>query len=281
MSRPSREHHDVSAATTPDSPSPASGRHPAEAYRRLARSASAPDLSLGLRLAFIRTFAIPSISRVLCQSGQLLRQPRDRADSTSRLVYQLIEFGFDSPQGKSALRRVNQVHSRFQISNDDMRYVLASFAVVPTRWIQRYGRRPLDESEVEATYDFYRELGRHLGIIEIAGSYREMAAWLDDYEAAQAVPNAATTRLLSVNGEQLHHHLGGPLRWRRTAATVMFGRSVRRASGIAEPSCLIRMAVHVYLVAKARQAGVLSRVARATLALRAVDEGCGGRPAGC
>ena len=42
--------------------------------------------------------------------------------------------GFDSDEGKTAIRRINQMHRSYDISNDDLRYVLATFVVVPKRW---------------------------------------------------------------------------------------------------------------------------------------------------
>ena len=35
------------------------------------------------------------------------------------------------------------MHAMYDITNDDIRYVLATFVVVPKRWMDDYGFRPL------------------------------------------------------------------------------------------------------------------------------------------
>ena len=34
---------------------------------------------------------------------------------------------------------MNQMHGAYAISNEDLRYVLAAFVVVPVRWLRDYG----------------------------------------------------------------------------------------------------------------------------------------------
>ena len=64
-----------------------------------------------------------------------------------------------------------------------MRYVLSTFVVVPLRWVQRWGWRQHTEVEKVATAEYYRELGRHMGIRGIPGTWREFEDLLDGYEA--------------------------------------------------------------------------------------------------
>ena len=40
---------------------------------------------------------------------------------------------------------MNQMHGAYAISNDDMRYVLSTFVVIPMRWLDRFGWRPMSE----------------------------------------------------------------------------------------------------------------------------------------
>ncbi len=68
-------------------------------------------------------------------------------------------MGYDSPEGRRAIRRMNQIHGRFEISNDDFLYVLSSFVFEPIRWNARFGWRPLIEAERLASFHFWLEVG--------------------------------------------------------------------------------------------------------------------------
>ena len=61
---------------------------------------------------------------------------------------------------------MNQMHGAYDISNDDMRYVLSTFVVTPVRWLAEFGWRPFTPHEVEAWTHYYRAVGRHMGIQE-------------------------------------------------------------------------------------------------------------------
>jgi hypothetical protein len=61
--------------------------------------------------------------------------------------------------------------------------VLCTFVAVPIRWLDQYGWRRLTEAERVASANYYRELGRHMGIKGIPETHQEFAAFLDRYEA--------------------------------------------------------------------------------------------------
>ena len=82
------------------------------------------------------------------------------------------------------MRRINQMHGMYDISNDDMRYVLSTFVVVPMRWLDRFGWRRLTEAERTASATYYRRLGQHMAIRDLPETHEEFAALLDAYEAA-------------------------------------------------------------------------------------------------
>jgi len=95
-----------------------------------------------------------------------------------------VEHGFAAPEGRTAIRRINQMHRSYEISDDDMRYVLSTFVVVPRRWIDSYGWRRLSRHEIVAAAEYYRTLGRHLGIPGVPETYEGFEALLDAYEQA-------------------------------------------------------------------------------------------------
>jgi hypothetical protein len=74
------------------------------------------------------------------------------------------------------------MHVMYDISDDDMRYVLATFVVTPIRWVQRYGWRALTDAEVLACVRYYQELGRRMAIPDIPPTYADFERLLDVYE---------------------------------------------------------------------------------------------------
>jgi hypothetical protein len=142
------------------------------------------DYTRALELALYRTYAVPAIGRLLAETAELTDRTQKRYDDTALLLDTVVEHGFDSDKGRTAIRRINQMHRSYDISNDDMRYVLCTFVVVPKRWIDAYGWRRLSRHEVLASVVHYRTLGRHMGIKDIPGTYEEFEACLDAYEEA-------------------------------------------------------------------------------------------------
>ncbi|MEU6812878.1 oxygenase MpaB family protein [Streptomyces sp. NPDC046831] len=142
------------------------------------------DHTRALELALYRTYAVPSIGRLLAETAELTDRSQKRYDDTALLLDAVVEHGFDSDHGRTAIRRINQMHRSYDISNDDMRYVLCTFVVVPKRWIDAYGWRRLSRHEIVASAVHYRTLGRHMGIRDIPETYEEFEAHLDAYESS-------------------------------------------------------------------------------------------------
>jgi ER-bound oxygenase mpaB/B'/Rubber oxygenase, catalytic domain len=140
------------------------------------------DTTRSLELALFRTFAVPSIAAVLDESGEFGRAPQKRYDDTDLILSTIVEAGYESEEGKRAIRRLNRIHARFEISNDDYLYVLSSFVFEPIRWNARFGWRPLDETEKLATFEFWREVGRRMAIKGIPESSAELEARNEEYE---------------------------------------------------------------------------------------------------
>ncbi|SDK79833.1 oxygenase MpaB family protein [Streptomyces indicus] len=154
-----------------------------EIYRLMVAYEFPWDVTRALELALYRTYAVPSIGRLLAETAELTARSQKRYDDTALLLDAVVEFGFGSGEGRAAIRRINRMHRSYAISNDDMRYVLSTFVVMPKRWIDAYGWRRLSRHETVATVTYYRTLGRHMGIQDIPGSYEEFEEFLDAYEA--------------------------------------------------------------------------------------------------
>jgi hypothetical protein len=154
----------------------------AEIYRLMGSREFPWDMTQALSFALFRTYAVPSIGDLLARTGELTVRTQKRYDDTVLILDAVAEHGMDSPEGRTAIRRMNHMHRSYDISNDDLRYVLATFVVTPIRWIDRYGWRRTTEIERIAGANYYRELGRRMGIRDIPGTWQEFARLLDAYE---------------------------------------------------------------------------------------------------
>lgn len=92
-----------------------------EIYRITATYEFPWDITRALELALYRTYAVPSIGRLLAETSELTDRSQKRYDDTALLLDAVVEHGFDSDPGRTAIRRINQMHRSYDISNDDMR----------------------------------------------------------------------------------------------------------------------------------------------------------------
>lgn len=161
---------------------------PEEHYEEIARHLYARefswDIQQALQFALFRTYAVPSISRLLAATGEFEARPRKRYDDTELILAEPMEHGLDSPRGQQSIARMNAMHGRFRIDNADMLYVLSTFVCEPIRWLDRFGRRGMTDNEQRAWFLYYRGLGERMGIREIPLELAGMMRWNQSYEAA-------------------------------------------------------------------------------------------------
>lgn len=206
------------------------------------------DYTRALELALYRTYAVPSIGRLLARTGELTERAQKRYDDTALLLDTVVEHGFAAPEGRTAIRRINQMHRSYDISDDDMRYVLSTFVVVPRRWIDAYGWRRLSRHEIVAATEYYRTLGRHLGIPGVPKTYEEFEALLDGYEKAHFAWDEQARRVSDATLELMASWYPRPLApLLRTATLALLDEPLLRAFRYQPPgpvsSALVRRAV--------------------------------------
>ncbi|MEM8949876.1 MAG: oxygenase MpaB family protein [Pseudomonadota bacterium] len=177
------------------------------------------DIERALELALFRTYAVPSISGLLAKTREFETRPRKRYDDTELLLAETIEHGLDSAHGKRSIARMNAMHGRFAIKNDDMLYVLSTFICEPIRWLGLFGRRPMSEREKRAWFLYYRGLGERMGIQNIPSNLDEIMRFNIDYEAEhfqfaksnQRIAEITTDLLLSFYLPRFLFWLGRPV----------------------------------------------------------------------
>ncbi|MFD0019962.1 oxygenase MpaB family protein [Streptomyces sp. NPDC058382] len=212
-----------------------------EIYRITATYEFPWDMTRALELALYRTYAVPSIGRLLAETAELTTRSQKRYDDTALLLDAVVEHGFDSDPGRAAIRRINRMHSSYDISNDDMRYVLCTFVITPKRWLDAYGWRRLSPHELRACAAYYRTLGAHMGIKDLPRTYEDFERTLDDYESehfgwdegARAVSDATLALMAS--------WYPGPLaRVARGASLALLDDSLLRAFRYERPGSVAR-----------------------------------------
>ena len=140
------------------------------------------DTTRALELALFRTFGVPSISALLHRTAEFERRAQKRYDDTDIIVSEMMEHGYDSARGRAALARMNAIHGRFKIANEDLLYVLSTFVLEPIRFNARFGWRRMTEKETLALFHFWRAVGERMGIRDIPARFEDFERYSTEYE---------------------------------------------------------------------------------------------------
>lgn len=211
------------------------------------------DAQRALELALFRTFCVPSISRILVHSGEFEERPQKRYDDTEIITSELIEHGYDSDRGKRAIKRMNQLHARFDISNEDYLYVLSTFLVEPVRFIDKFGYRRISERERIALFHFWREVGKRMNIRDMPESYDAFDALNVAFEREHFVYSDSNRRIGTAGLRLLESWLPRPLRpsvkW---VVGAMLDEQARNAFGFPHPPRALPAALSLALRLRGR-----------------------------
>jgi hypothetical protein len=164
---------------------------------RLAHIHFAWDINKALEFALLNTFAVPSISGLLDRTGEFKNRTLKRYDDTALLIREVLSSGLDSDRGKRAFARINDMHGRFRIANDDFLYVLSTFALSPIDWLDRFGRRGMTDTEQQHWFLYWREFGRRMGIASLPadiGAFRSFMIAFEKKRFAKAPSNRAVAQ---------------------------------------------------------------------------------------
>lgn len=140
------------------------------------------DTTRALEFALFRTFGVPAVSALLHKTQEFELRAQKRYDDTDIIVSEIMEHGYDSERGHAAIARMNEIHGRFQIRNQDFLYVLSTFVMEPLRWNERFGWRRMTEKERVALFLFWRAVGQRMSIQNIPATLPELEKYSNDYE---------------------------------------------------------------------------------------------------
>jgi hypothetical protein len=216
------------------------------------------DTTRSLELALFRTFAVPSVAQVLADTGEFFARAQKRYDDTDLILSTIVETGYDSAEGRRAIRRMNQIHGRFEISNDDFLYVLSSFVFEPIRWNARFGWRPLIEAERLATFHFWRAVGGLMAIRDIPESYDAFERFNVEYEREHFARSAASEAVGRATRDMfLACFPGLPKRFGAQAIYALMDDNLLAAFDFPHPPAAVRMAVETALRTRGRIVAML------------------------
>jgi hypothetical protein len=226
-----------------------------EIYRLMGTYEFPWDMNQALSFALFRTYAVPSIGGLLARTGEFTGRTQKRYDDTVLILDAVLEHGPASEQGRAAIRRMNQMHRAYDIGHDELRYVLGTFVVMPIRWMDDYGWRALTDVERVASANYYRELGRHIGVRDLPQTWQAFARYLDAYERAHfgfdaGARDVAESTLALLATFPPNHRLPAGLVRRISLATM--DDPLLDAFGFPRPSRVLRTLVRSGLKARGR-----------------------------
>jgi hypothetical protein len=245
-----------------------------EIYRQLAALEFPWDIYQALSFALFRTYAVPSIGQLLHRTGEFTVRVQKRYDDTVLILDAVLEHGFDHPTGRAAIRRMNQMHGAYPISNDDLRYVLAAFVVVPVRWLRDYGWRELTDVELRASVAYYRRLGSLMGIQDVPADLACFERLLDEYETAHFQRNDSSRRIADATLDLMATFPAQrmlPTAWVRGGAQALMDPQLIDALGYPPPNRRLVIGVHRALRARGALVRLLPPRRRACYASRRAD----------
>lgn len=135
-----------------------------------------------LEFALFKPFATPSVSKLLVSTREFLDRCPRRAEDTELILSEIIDaypriqnelkrnphttisekdIRKQYERREASINRLNELHGKYPISNDDYLYTLVLFVTEPIRWINQWEWRKLDIREInvkrndETFIDFY------------------------------------------------------------------------------------------------------------------------------
>lgn len=155
------------------------------------------DFYRSQEFALFKTFGVPSISGLLNFTQEFAKRGRKRYDDTGLLLTEIARYGYSSKKGGAALSRMNEIHSRFKIRNENYLLVLCTFIYEPIDWIAKYSHRPLSRREQEGLYYFWFNVATRMEIKNIPPTIDDLRNFYTDFQEKNVVfapSNAAVVK---------------------------------------------------------------------------------------
>jgi len=171
-----------------------------------------------------------------------------RYDDTDLIIRTFMETYHEDDVAKLALKRLNYLHSRHNISNDDYLYTLSVFILEPARWIELFEWRCLTQDEKRAHYTAWREVGVKMKIKKIPGSLEEMEQFNINYEKENFKYSSTNAEIANSTLQLFLSDYPSFCRpMARQILLSLMDEPLLNAMGFTRPSAVVVGAVHVLL----------------------------------
>ena len=210
------------------------------------------DLLRATEMALFHTFGSRSVARLLDRTGEFASRGQKRYDDTRLLIAQFIERGWSDDAGRRALEQMNHIHARFRIPNDDYLFVLWTFIEFPLAWTDKYGWRAFTPHERAAWFNFWREIGRRMGLRDIPATREAFDAFVRHYEERELRHDPANQRVAEATVAIMAAWLPRPLRLAvRPVVCCLMPARLLPAIGFSAPPRWLSALVHGALKVRA------------------------------
>lgn len=144
-------------------------------------------------LGFIKQVADPKIAQIIHRAGagSIVRATAQRGDETLRFFGTWWRYGPDSEKGRESIVRLNAIHSRFPITNEQYLYTLATLVVLPDEVYARISAPQRPDFERKAMVKFWQQVGREMNLVAIPEDYQAFEKYYADYEASRFAKSEA------------------------------------------------------------------------------------------
>ncbi|MEM7570202.1 MAG: oxygenase MpaB family protein [Pseudomonadota bacterium] len=206
-----------------------------------------------LEYALFKTFAVPSISKILAGTREFSDRGQKRYDDTVLVLAEITEGGHCGMRSQAAYARLNDMHGRFKIRDEDFLYTLGTFIFEPIRALKLYGPRPMTPHEEEAWFQSYLRLGRGMKLKGLPAEKDAFYAWYLDFEKTQFRPSDSNRTVADATMDVLFDMLSVPQGLRgiaRKVAISLMEPHVAEAFEYDRPSPLMAGAVSAGMSAR-------------------------------
>jgi hypothetical protein len=137
-------------------------------------------------VTFARQIAVPGIAKVLYRSGNgdIARNPRQRNNDTIIFFTEFYRRGYRSEDGRAAIQRMEEIHSRFLIDPEQKLYTMATVVFEPDRLAAQFGEDPFSAVDRQARWNFWRGVSGVMGMTLPADTREGFLDWMIEFEAA-------------------------------------------------------------------------------------------------
>lgn len=227
------------------------------------------DADLAFDLALLAACAMPPVATLwaLAPAGAASQEVRQ----LRALVARLRAEGLYSRAGTRRLRRLLAWLSASALGPDDLLYLVSVFATEERRFNARFGWRNWNAHEKIASFKFWRDAARSLGLPAVPADFAEMEAYRRAYENSRRRVSPIATHLAGLVLEDATRGLT-PVRRAisRTRLIALLDRGLRDALGLrAGPAApLLRVALRLGAHWRARHGDPYLPPARKPIASR-------------